>query len=57
MEAQVTRPRLLKVRLPNSPLTPQRGDRGNLRAERRVGKMRKRNNEWKEGAACFTILV
>ena len=36
---------------------PQRGDRGNLRAERRVGKMRKRNNEWKEGAACFTILV
>lgn len=50
LEAQVT--------LPTSPLTPQRGGRGNLRAERKVGKMRrKRNNEWKEGAACFTALV
>ena len=57
MEAQVTCPRLLKVPLPNSPLTPQRGDRGKRRAERRVGKRRKRNNEWKEEAACFSTLV
>ena len=31
LEAQVTRPRLLKVPLPNSPLTPQREERGNQR--------------------------
>jgi len=49
LEAQVTHPRLLKVPLPTSPLTPQRGERGNRRAERKAGKMRrKRNNEWRK---------
>ena len=58
LEAQVTRPTLPKIPLPTSPLNPRRGGRGNLRAERKVGKMRRKgNNEWKEGAACFTALV